>query len=283
MVSKKTRTNDGFADLHVHSLYSDGVFSPEEIVARAIKNGLRAVAITDHDCVDGIEKAMETAESTELEVVPGLELSAVKDETEIHILGYFIDWRDAAFLKVLQRIRESRIVRMKKMVYLLGEHGIQISIDSVLAIAGCGTVGRLHLARAMVKENVTGNIKEAFDKYIAGNRPCYVRHERLNYSDAINLIKNTGGVSVLAHPASMGLDEDIPAYVESGLVGIEVFHSRHRPGAVNKYLAVAKKYDLLVTGGSDCHGETKERKSMIGKTRVGYEVVRAMREKSKKS
>ncbi|MFH1552408.1 MAG: PHP domain-containing protein [Candidatus Omnitrophota bacterium] len=272
---------NGYADLHVHTAYSDGMFSPEKVVQKAVELELSAVAITDHDCVEGISPSIEAAAGTGLEIVPGVEISAAKGDTEIHILGYFIEWQDPSLLKTFKKMKQSRIDRMKKMLCLLRENGINISEEKVFLEVSEGTAGRLHLARVMVEENIVRDIKEAFDRYIGDGKSCHVKHERLDYRKAIEMIRKAGGVPVLAHPGTMGKDDDIPSFVQAGLKGIEVFHTKHRSGVNDKYFNLAKKYNLLITGGSDCHGMGPG-KILIGKIKVGYEVVEDLRQEAEK-
>lgn len=271
-----------YADLHVHTTYSDGMFSPEKVVRTAIGSGLRAIGVTDHDCIDGIEPCIEAARGTALEIIPGVEISAAKDEIEIHVLGYFIDWKDPSLLRKLQRIREDRVKRLKKMVALLCEHGAPVRMEKVFSKDMDGTVGRLHLARVMVEENVAKNTKEAFSRYIGDGKPCHVRHRRLEYTDAIDMIREAGGVPILAHPGSIARDEYLGSYVGAGLRGIEAFHTRHSPAASDRYLAMAEKYGLLVTGGSDCHGMIEKSGILIGKVKVEYRLVVDLREEAEK-
>lgn len=271
----------GFADLHVHTTYSDGLFTPEEVIQRAIKLGLGCVAITDHDCVNGISPSVKEAEGKDIEVVPGVEISAARGDKEIHILGYFIDWKDSALVDVFRRMQKNRIERMRKILALLREDGVEIDEASVLAAAKSGTVGRLHLARIMLEQKAVRNTNEAFDRYIGDGKPCSVKHERLDYRKAIKIIRDAGGVPVLAHPGTMDEDKDISDLVEAGIRGIEVFHTKHRRSANDKYLKLAEDNGLLVTGGSDCHGMGPGR-ILIGKITVDHDTVELLREESKK-
>jgi len=273
---------DGYVDLHVHTTYSDGILTPEQVVRSAVDLGLKAIGITDHDCVDAVPPCIVSAEGTGLEVVPGLEISAAKDETEIHVLGYFVDWLDGSLLGKLQKIRENRVERMRSMVELLNQNGVPISVKKVFEGSTDGTIGRLHLARVMTQENTVKNTKEAFDRYIGDGKPCYVGHRRLDYTDAIDMIREAGGVPVLAHPGSMGKDEYIPAYVKAGIRGIEAVHSKHHPLVRDKYIELADEYGLLVTGGSDCHGMKEKDGILIGKVKIGYGTVKALREEAQK-
>ncbi|MDD4956749.1 MAG: PHP domain-containing protein [Candidatus Omnitrophica bacterium] len=266
----------GRVDLHVHTNYSDGVLSPEDVVKNALNKGLSAVAITDHDCVDGIDECMEAARGTGLEIVPGVEISASSGDNEIHILGYFVAWKNAAFRKAVKKIQENRLVRMGKMLDLLREKGVNISTDSVMGEIKRGSAGRLHIARALVSEKMVENIRDAFDKYIGKNGPCYVRYERFTYEEAIALISSSGGIPVLAHPGAYGRDDDIRSYVDAGLKGLEVYHPKHSYSQTKKYKKLAEKYGLIVTGGSDCHGTGGDR-IMLGSILVEHDVVSALR------
>ena len=271
---------NGEVDLHVHTYFSDGLLSPEEVVEKALGMGLRAVSITDHDSVDGIFPAMRAAEGTDLEIVPGIEVSASMKASEVHILGYFIDWKDQSLVKALDVMREKRVERLHKMVHLLQGKGMDISAEEVMATSPKGTVGRLQLARVMVQKNLVKDMRTAFDRYIGNGRPCHVGHEYLDYKKAIRMIRKAGGVPVLAHPGTMGNDEDIPLYLEAGLRGLEAYHTKHWPATANRYAEMASKYDLIVTGGSDCHGMWEE-KMLMGTVSVGYETVEKLREEAR--
>lgn len=269
------------ADLHVHTFFSDGIFSPNEVVQKALELGLKAVSITDHDCVDGISLAIECATGTNLEVIPGIEMSAFKDDVEIHILGYFINWQDSKLLKFLEELRNNREKRIKNMIRIVNENLGNISEYDVFGY-GSGSIGRLHLARAMVSSGMVRDIKEAFDSYIGNGKPCYLSHKRLDYKDAIAFIIEAGGVPVLAHPGTMGKDEYIMDYVRAGLRGIEVYHTKHKPYLNNRYYFMAHEYGLLITGGSDCHGMEHKYGLLMGKINVDYSIVELLRNESEK-
>ncbi|MFH1395445.1 MAG: PHP domain-containing protein [Candidatus Omnitrophota bacterium] len=270
-----------FIDLHVHTTYSDGVFSPEQVVQKALDMGLKAVAITDHDCIEGVAPCENAAKGRDIEIIPGVEISAVIEETEIHILGYYIDVNNKELVNALCELRQNRANRLKKMLLLLKDQGIELAEDKVLGEKPGGVVGRLNLARAIMKENKALNIKTVFDKYIGDGKPCYVKHKKLDYRKAIKLIRNAGGIAVLAHPGTMGKDEYIEDYVKAGLRGIEALHIKHRSEISAKYFDIAKKYDLIITGGSDCHGGNKD-KALIGKIKLDYEIAEKLLQETKK-
>ncbi|MBL7072944.1 MAG: PHP domain-containing protein [Candidatus Omnitrophica bacterium] len=280
-INRMTEKEKNLVDLHVHTLYSDGLFSPEEVVEKACELGLKAIAITDHDCIDAIAPCRKAAEGKDLEIVGGVEISAESaDGDAIHILGYCIDEEDTDLMETLGDIKADRILAIKKMISLLRENDVFISEEKFFDDNQKGAIGRLNLARSVVRENKNLNIKKVFDRFIGDRAPCYVKHKNLDYKKTIDLIKNAGGVAVLAHPGTMGSDEYIPDYVKAGLRGIEVFHLRHRPDMCTQYSEIAKQYGLLETGGSDCHGGYGN-KALIGKVKIGYEIIRNLMKESR--
>ncbi|MFH0855738.1 MAG: PHP domain-containing protein [Candidatus Omnitrophota bacterium] len=266
-----------FADLHLHTLFSDGTYTPEELVASAVKKRLSAVAVVDHDTVGGVGLSIEAAEESGLEVLSGIELSAEHNNREVHILGYLVDYKKKSLLEKLESLRSNRIERVYNIAAKLNGLGINLDPQSVFALAGDGTVGRLHIARALVKEGFAASIFEVFQKYIGDNGPAYVLGFRFNPQEAIKLIKDAGGIPVLAHPYSLKNDELILDLVKLGLMGLEVYYPEHSQGMVNFYLDLAKKNNLLVTGGSDCHGKAKS-EARLGTIRVPYELVEKLKE-----
>ena len=271
----------GLVDLHVHTTYSDGIFTPEQVVEKASAMGLAALSITDHDCIEGVQPAIDAASGTSLEVIPGVELSCSRGSREMHILGYFIDHTSVQLVDRLERMKSNRVDRMKKMVELLRDKGLEVTEEMVFDGAEDGTIGRLHLARALSASGLVSSEQEAFDRYIGDGKSCQIKHERLDHVDAINMILESGGVPILAHPGTMDGDRDIPALIEAGVRGIEVYHSKHYPSTVRRYLAMAREGGLLITGGSDCHGHVSGR-SIIGNVKVDYEVVERLREEAQR-
>ncbi len=268
-----------FADLHVHTFYSDSTFSPEEVVSCASEKGLSAIAICDHDSVDGIAPCTEIGDRMGVEIIPGIELTVEKADIEIHILGYFMDYKVEWFAKKLREIQKARVERIHKMVEKLNAEGIDVKAEDVFALAGKGSVGRLHLAQAMLKTGKVTTFREVFDKYIGFKKPCYVTNIRFTPREVLEALLKIGGVPVLAHPNVTGADEYIPELIGYGLRGIEVYHTDHRPSVTKHYEALAKGYGLLSTGGSDCHGLGKGR-VLLGGVRVPYTIVEALREES---
>ena len=244
-------------DLHIHTTCSDGVTTPEEIVRSAIGRGLSAVAITDHDAVDGIERAIRASEQAggSLEVIPGIELSASAGNDDVHILGYYIDQDDETLLGRLRTFREARYRRAQRMVAELNALGLDLKFDTVLGIAGDAALGRPHVAEALLREELVYSYDEAFASYIGYGRRAYVPKYRISPQEAINLIVLGGGIPVLAHPGTLGRDELIPAMIKAGLQGIEAIHPVHTVNLVRHYRRLAQKHGIVYTGGSDYHGE----------------------------
>lgn len=270
-----------YADLHVHTFYSDSTFSPEEVVSCAKEKGLDAVAICDHDCTDGIEPCRRAAEGLGIEIVPGVEIMAEKPNAELHMLGYFIDYAPAWFQARLKLIRDSRVERIYKMARKLADYNVKVDPERVFALAGKGTVGRMHMARALLAAGQVGSMQEAFDRYIGFGKPCYVTHARFTPREAIETILKVHGVPVLAHPDVSDAAPYIEELVGYGLRGIEAYHTDHNNKTTKRYIKVAEEHGLIVTGGSDCHGLGKGR-VLMGGVRVTYDVVEALRAESEK-
>lgn len=270
-----------FADLHLHTVFSDGTYTPEELISASVKCGLSAIAVVDHDTVEGIGPSIEASKSKALEVLPGIELSAEFEGSEVHILGYLIDYQNGALIKRLGVLKKNRVERVYKIIEKLKDTGVTLSPDTVFEIAGNGTVGRLHVARALLKEGRVSSIFEAFQKYIGDKSPAYVLGFKFSPNEAIKLIRESGGIPVLAHPSVLRNDDLIPAFVKSGLRGLEVYYPEHSQSMVNFYLGLAKKYNLLVTGGSDCHGNAKPQVN-LGSIKISYELVERLKEAKEK-
>ena len=246
-------------DLHLHTRYSDGSLTPAEVVALAHQAGVTAMAITDHDIVDGIPHAMEAATKLGIEVVTGVELSSRFDGRELHVLGYCFDWQDPAFREHLARQRLSRRVRNPQTIERLNALGLEVSEDEVKARAVSDSIGRPHVAQVLVDKGYVRDTREAFVRYLGEGAAAYVPRTLSDTREVIAWIRNAGGVPVLAHPAWTRCEGE-PLYrlcaglKEAGLLGLEVFYGTHTRKQTSRYLELAKRLDLLVTGGSDFHG-----------------------------
>ena len=246
-------------DLHLHTRYSDGSLTPAEVVDLAHQAGVTAIAITDHDIVDGIPHALNAAAPLGIEVIPGVELSSRFNEQELHVLGYFFDWQDSTFRDHLSQQRRSRHVRNPQTIERLNALGLELSEEEVKAKAGSDSIGRPHVAQALVDKGYVQDTREAFERYLKEGAPAYVPRTLADTRDVITWIRNAGGVPVLAHPTWTRRQGE-PLYrlcaclKEAGLSGLEVFYSSHDRRQTSRFLELAKRLDLLVTGGSDFHG-----------------------------
>ncbi|MFX3633350.1 MAG: PHP domain-containing protein [Candidatus Pristimantibacillus sp.] len=256
------------ADLHTHTTASDGTQAPAVNVQLAKAAGLAAVAITDHDTMAGVEEALTEGERIGITVVPGVELSTVADGDDIHVLAYYADWRNDGWQDRLASLRDVRDRRNEMMVDRLVQLGIPITIAEVTALAaeraGSGpsknkdkgtTIGRPHIAELLIRKGIVASMPEAFERYLAAGKAAYVNPPRLHPYEALEWIREAGGTSVLAHPGLYNNDELVENIVRQGIQGIEVYHSDHGPAEEERYLRLAEKYGLIVTGGSDFHGE----------------------------
>ncbi len=265
-----------YADLHVHSLASDGTYTPGQLIRESINRKLSAIAIVDHDTVGAIGEATAIAAGTDLEIIPGIELTAQYENQEVHILGYFLDYQNNALLEKLKSMQQNRIERVGKIIRNLEELGVKLNPETVFNISGKGTVGRMHIARALVKDGHVGSTSEAFRKHIGDKSPAYVLGFRLSPREAIKIINDAGGVSVLAHPYILHNDTLIAEFAKDGLQGIEAYYPEHSQSMINFYLDLAKSLDLLVTGGSDFHGSAKP-EIKLGMVKIPFELVEKLR------
>jgi len=264
------------ADLHLHTYFSDGTYSPEELVAQAQRQDLQALALTDHDTVEGCAPTAAACDRLGIEFIAGTELTAEQDGHEIHILGYGIDLENPRFLTEIGKFQAVRQNRIREMVQRLNQLNVPLQAEKVFALANCRAPGRPHVARALVQAGLVGSLDEAFERFLKKNRPAWVPKFKMSAREATQLIHESGGVAVMAHPGLNRSDEGIPIMVEGGLDGIECFHTKHSAAISEHYLQMAARYQLLVTGGSDCHGLSKGR-PLIGSVRLAYEHVEKLK------
>ena len=265
-----------FADLHVHSLFSDGTFSPPHIVSEALRVGLSCISITDHDSTEAIDFAIKAA-GDDLEVIPGIELTAESGGQEIHILGYLIDYKNKAFLEMLKHMREVRVKRIYEICKKLKKQGVNIEPQEILSLAGKGSVGRLHVARALYEKGDVFSIADAFYRFIGDKGPAYVGKFKMTPKEAVDWILKVKGIPVLAHPYTLDDRALIADFVKAGIMGIEAIYTEHSNYQKEEFIKIADKYHLLVTGGSDCHGKAKE-EPHLGKVKLPYEYVEKLKE-----
>lgn len=265
------------ADLHIHTNSSDGTRTPEEVVRLAKEAGLKTIAITDHDIIDGIERAIDEGRKTNVEIIPGIEFTTESPKREIHILGYFIDLKNPEFLAALEKVQQGRVKRIYKIVEKLNRLGIDIAAEDALAIAGNKAPGRPHVARALLKRGAVADIKEAFNRFLDSRSPAYVPHYKLTPMEAIKLIVAAGGLPVFAHPLISNADELITEFAGLGLKGLEVYYPGYRPEVIDHYLELAGKLGLCVTGGTDFHGEGSGREIKLGELTITDELVEGLK------
>jgi predicted metal-dependent phosphoesterase TrpH len=260
-------------DLHIHTTASDGRFTPEEIVHQASEAGLAYIAICDHDSMEGIRPAQEAARNYPgLTVIGGVEINTYIPSDELHILGYFCDYSNTDLISTLERLRNSRVERAKKMISKLRSMGVRIDFERVQELAGEGSIGRPHVAEALLERGYINNFREAFIKYIGRGGPAYVEREKITPVEAIQLVLRTGGVPVLAHPyTSEGCENTVSELQAAGLLGLEVYYNGYTPEQVQELLYLAEKYKLTPTGGSDYHGIDTSSESKLGSVDVPLE------------
>lgn len=252
------------ADLHIHTTVSDGCLSPAEVVRLAKDINLQALSITDHDTMGGIPEAMDEGEKLNIKVIPGVEMSTEYKHKEIHILGYFVDFRNEKFQTLLELLRKSRKKRVKNIIKKLNGLGCTLELEEVANLAREGSVGRPHIARALAQKGYVSSVKDAFEKLIGYNAPAYVERYKLLPKEVIQLVLKAGGVPVLAHPGIIKNDSLINEIIADGLMGLEVYHPEHSQDEVRKLQIMAFKNNLLITGGSDCHGIDRLTGSQLG-------------------
>ncbi len=265
-----------FADLHLHTNFSDGTYTPEELVDRASALGCSTIALTDHDTVEGCARTAAACETAVLEFIPATELTAELNGNELHLLGYFVDTQNERLLEQMAQFQKVRQDRICEMVARLNQLHIPLRAETVFAIANCRSPGRPHVGRALVQGGFCGTMDEAFERFLKKNRPAWVPKFKISAIDAIELIHGAGGLAVMAHPGLNRTDEIIPELVGAGLDGLECFHTKHSASTAEHYLRLAKEHRLAITGGSDCHGLSKG-KPLIGTVKLPNEYVEQLK------
>lgn len=257
------------ADLHIHSSYSDGELRPDEIINRAIEKNLQYISITDHDTISS-----QFCISNKINIIPGVELSSRYNDQDIHILGYFIDLTDVNLLHMLERVKKNRVDRAREILDLLKKYNINIELESIMN--DNGIIGRSNIAHALVENGYARNYNDAFTEYLIPGEKCYVPGDKLKVRDAIDIILQSGGVPILAHPGriynTMHIEDIIKTLRSYGLKGVEVYHPSHTSSNSNKFYNICKKYKLIITGGSDFHC-SKKSKADIGEYGISEELM----------
>lgn len=265
------------ADLHCHTTASDGLLTPTELIRLAAKLGLKGIGITDHDTIQGWKEAEEAGEKYQILILKGIELSTEWQGKEVHILGYEVDGSASCFNDRLRNLRQAREQRLRKILDLLEAQGVHLSVDEVQQFAQGESIGRPHVAQALLKRGFVQSIEEGFERYIGSGAPAYVPRCKLTPEEGIGLVRAAHGVAVLAHPGVQSLESGIPDWVKAGLQGIEVVHSDHQSEDEKKFRAIAQEYHLLATGGSDFHGEGIKPGVKLGHWGVSLKVLKDIR------
>lgn len=280
-------------DLHVHSNKSDGSFTPTQLVDYALEKGLSAFALTDHDTTAGLDEAIsyarqlsvETAGEKSIEVIPGIEFSTEYSGKDIHIVGLYIDDQNQDFIRYIKDFQDSRTLRNIKMCARLTEHGIPITYEQLQSYFPGSVLTRAHYAKFLLKEGYVKSMPEAFDRYVGDHAPCFLPREKVTPEQAVSLILKAGGIPVLAHPilyhlSDARLDELVKELKDAGLAAIEAIYSTYNLSEERQIRALASKYDLLISGGSDFHGTTKPGLDLAvgyGKLFIPYEILDKMK------
>lgn len=276
-VPQTSLSSAGRADLHTHTTHSDGALSTYDLIRRAHSVGLEVLSITDHDNVGALDEAIELGKSVGMEVITGLELSVSLGDKDVHILAYFIDHRNQDLLDYLTFFRRERLKRAERIVQKLNKLNVPLKMEAVLEQAGIGSVGRPHIANALLDGGHIGSYHEAFERYIGTWGPAFEKKYQLHPADAFKLVTSSGGLSFLAHPGRSISELELSQLIKNGLDGIEVVHPAHDEKLKDYYRGLANQYFLLESGGSDFHGGKKNDDHTLGLFTVPMHVVETMR------
>ena len=267
--------NPSRIDLHLHSTASDGSLAPDAVAQMAADNGVEVFSLTDHDTLDGIPAAREVAERSRIRLLTGVELSVSEEGIDVHLLAYGFDPSEPALVAAVAGYREGRRERARKILSRLKGLGIRISLEEVEGIAQGGALGRPHVAEALLRAGHIDTFNEAVQRFLGHHAPAYVPKPRVTLEEASTIVRDAGGVTILAHPGTLNRDHLIPAWARRGLDGIEVWHSKHDAAAVGRYSGFARLHGLLMTGGSDYHGE-RTPDVRIGGVKVPGEILKPL-------
>ena len=275
----------GPVDLHVHSYKSDGSLSPAALVSLAKETGLSAFALTDHDTTEGIDEALDAAKGSDLTVIPGIELSTEYEGKDVHIVGLYIDYKTPAFQAYLKNFQDCRDNRNHKMCAKLREHGVDITYEKLRSMYPDAVLTRSHYAGYLLANGYVKNLPEAFERFIGDRAPCFVPREKITPAEAVTFLLENGGIPVLAHPilyhmSDARLEKLVASLKEAGLIGIEAIYATYSAAEERQIRALARKYDLCISGGSDFHGVAKPNLSLgtgYGNLYVPYEILETLR------
>ncbi|MCG3253018.1 MAG: PHP domain-containing protein [Candidatus Heimdallarchaeota archaeon] len=275
-----------FIDLHLHTTASDGTFSPTQVVKVALELKLKAIAITDHDTVGGIPEALDAAENEPIEVIPGIEFSTELNSVSIHVVGLYVDFQNKELLELTHEIQNARENRAKKIIEKVNalKAGPEITFHEVLELSD-GLIGRPHIGEVMIRNGYAKTMNEVFEKFLKRGGPCYVQRFKLSPKEAFEFLKRIGAIPILAHPGYISREIDLDLFIaeqkQYGLMGLEVYYPSHSEEQIKLYKELAKKYDLLESGGTDCHGKLNEG-PFIGRLNIPYSLLIKIKERLNK-
>ncbi len=274
-------------DLHIHSTYSDGTMNPEELVSLAKKKGLQAISLTDHDTAGGVKEAIDSCGEGDFEVISGIEMGAEFSGITVHILGYLFDQDDPDFKKSLNKLQDARNERNKHILFLLNKAGIDISNEELSVISQIGQTGRPHIAKILMKKGIVKTIEEAFTRFLKKGAQAYAPRFLYTAEEVFNIIRQAGGIGVLAHPlqirnAGINITSAIEQLVSLGMDGIEAYYPTHTKKTRTSLIRTAVKYDLVLTGGSDYHGDIRPGTTLAGgkNVTVPFSLLEAMKNRA---
>lgn len=249
--------------MHIHTTFSDGIHTPEEVVDLAIDKNIDLIAITDHDSIDGVDRAIEHSKGKNIGVISGIEISCIHSGEEVHILGYFINYKDSGLIDLTNKLKKSRYERAREIIKKLQLLGLEISLEEVVNSSVEGSIGRPAIARIMVEKGYVKDLAEAFAKYLGNDGPAYVEKYKIEVKEAIDFIHKVKGIAVLAHPGDLS-NNNFLRVIEHDFEGIECIHPKHDKKLSEYFMAIAREKDLIITAGSDFHGENLPGRDGIG-------------------
>ncbi|MBZ2173810.1 PHP domain-containing protein [Schnuerera sp. xch1] len=265
-------------DMHVHTTFSDGLFTPKQIIDIAFNKGINGIAITDHDTILGIKQSIEYSKNfKDFFVIPGIEFGCIHEDEEVHILGYFIDYESPNIINATQKLKEERIRRGIKMVDRINSIGMKLTLEDVKSFSKRDHFGRPHVARALIKRGYVNDIKEAFDKFLNRGKPGYVEKRTFSLVETIKLIHRANGITILAHPGILKNKNIINHCIEKGIDGLELINPKHTKEDVKFLLVIGKKNNLILTGGSDFHGQKISGEYLLGKYYIRIDDIPVMK------
>lgn len=268
------------SDLHIHTTFSDGVLTPQEVLKWASKKNLTDIAITDHDTTEGVEEAIKAGLPLDINVIPGMELSCVEQGEEIHILAYYLDYKSTRLKEFTKTLKEARIDRNIKIIEKLNKMEIDISINDVKEISKEGNMGRPHIAKALINKGLVDTVDGAFKIYLGRGKPAYVERYKITSKEGIDLIHSLGGVAVIAHPGLVSSQRVVNYVLNQNIDGIEVVHCNHTKEQIKYFSNKAKELNLIETAGSDCHGYLDEGIPKLGQFFTNRDVAKLLKEKA---